>query len=55
MEESIKLIKRGEFPKRDSLGNRLREMDGLDVPDALADPDDLPEPKTLSDYDAEDE
>lgn len=44
LEESIKLAKAGAFRKhdRDSLGRRLRARDGLDMPDALADPDDEP-------------
>lgn len=37
LEKSIKAVKAGEFPKakHDSLGNRLRHLDGLDLPDAL--------------------
>lgn len=43
LEESIKLARAGKIPKRDSLGNRLRAQDGADVPDSLADPDELEE------------
>lgn len=37
MEESIKAIKAGTLPKatHTSLGERLRQMDGMDLPDAL--------------------
>lgn len=59
LEESIKLAKAngGRFPKKgwkDSLGNRLRHLDGEDMPDALADPEGLVG-MDLSDIDARDE
>ena len=35
LEDSIKLVKRGQFPKKDSLERRLRRMDDADMPDSL--------------------
>lgn len=37
LEQSVKLIQAGKLPRarKDSLGNRLRKMDGLNMPDAL--------------------
>lgn len=43
----------GKFPKRDSLGNRLRHLDGEDLPDSLADPRTIKDRPSLSDLDAE--
>lgn len=43
LEESVRLAKLGQLPvQRDSLGDRLRALDGLDLPDALADDDETP-------------